>query len=103
MGKSGTVNALRYGQMFSVGKNDKNRSSSTFTSLDKLKKNNETNKGESNFAEKAILKELRRIYEEYVPKKSEEETEAILTKFKGRERWLLEKVKNKYGVTKREE
>mmetsp|Transcript_27839 Transcript_27839/g.31955 ORF Transcript_27839/g.31955 Transcript_27839/m.31955 type:complete len:643 (+) Transcript_27839:330-2258(+) len=101
--KSGTVNALRYGQMFSVGKNDKNRSSSTFTSLDKLKKNNETNKGESNFAEKAILKELRRIYEEYVPKKSEEETEAILTKFKGRERWLLEKVKNKYGVTKREE
>ena len=42
--------------------------------------------------------ELRAIYRQYVPYKTDSEVDSILSKFRGREQQLLVKVKAKYTL-----
>lgn len=47
-----------------------------------------------------VTARIRAVYREHVPEKSDTEVDVILEKFKGRETWLLPKVKAKYVRTK---
>jgi len=92
--KSGTVNALRYGQMYASRRH--NRDNDTKRVLSLMHQNSKSELAK--FAERATLAELRRIYQQYVPEKTEEEVDAIMAKFKGREAGLLKTLKQKYEM-----
>ena len=99
--EKGTINALRYGQIYASSSNIKNRKENTNNSRGEMAKPwGEKKVGmKRNFlkpADPKVLQELREIYSKYVPEKTEEEVEVILKKFAGREALLLAKVQSKY-------
>ena len=116
--KHGTMNALRYGQLFAnsstVSANGTKKSASKLptdsipgsTRIAKLREQakenmmapNSTFENGPGVNPEACKEELRRIYETCVPEKTAQEVESILVKFQGKEQWLLEKVKAKYLI-----
>ena len=99
--EKGTINALRYGQIYASSSNTKNRKENMSNSRGKMAKPWEKKKVgmKRNFlkpADPKVLQELREIYSKYVPEKTKEEVEVILKKFAGREALLLAKVQSKY-------
>lgn len=105
--KHGTMNALRYGQLFSNnnGNSATNKSSEKKTGSRRIaefrkqaKENQVPSKNCSRVDPEVFKAELRKIYETCVPEKTPQDVESILQKFEGREQVLLEKVKAKYLV-----
>ncbi|GMH81445.1 hypothetical protein TL16_g08932 [Triparma laevis f. inornata] len=91
--KSGTINALRYGQMFAAATQQGRRQSvkgmdRRMSRLSIVRK-----------ADPEVIKTLREIYKD--AGKTLKETNEILAKFEGREEMLLEKAKAKYWKTKK--
>ena len=109
--QKGTVNALRYGQLYGGGRGGgggkamlggKGGGSGDGASAAGGSKPWQRSKSASVAAaascDPAVLTALRAIYAEYVPEKTAEEVEAILEKFVGREAVLLRKARAKYVV-----
>uniref|UniRef100_A0A7S4MHV7 Kinesin motor domain-containing protein n=1 Tax=Odontella aurita TaxID=265563 RepID=A0A7S4MHV7_9STRA len=109
----GTVNALRYGQMYARGQKGATTASKgnggrgRSAAKNGGKKNAPSSRRKTKSAASAIppkpadpevLRELREIYRDRVPEKTEEEVEGIIQKFAGREALLLAKVRGKYVV-----
>lgn len=80
-----TVNTLRYAQMVAGV----------------VEKKKVTQKRAKNARALEIQKQIRQIYAENCPDKTEEQVNTILGKFKGREAQLLQKVRRKYTMNKR--
>lgn len=102
--KHGTMNALRYGQLFSKNGSGNNTTKSSDKTgsrrIAEFRKQAKENQAPTNSkVDSEVCKaELRKIYETCVPEKTPEDVESILHKFEGREQVLLEKVKAKYLV-----
>lgn len=121
--KNGTVNALRYGQLFAAGGSrningssekassngdsagadggpPKSSSSSRMARLRKQAKENlqQSSSNDPDVDPEIWKRKVREIYSAHVPEKTKEEVEEILGKFSGREQVLLERVEAKYTV-----
>lgn len=110
--QKGTVNALRYGQLYAGGgRGDGVRKAmlgkggggggggaSVAGGSKPWQRSELASAAAAAPCDAAIMTALRAIYAEHVPDKTAEEVEAILKKFVGREAVLLGKVRAKYGV-----
>jgi len=81
-----TVNTLHYAQMVAGV----------------VEKKKVTQKRAKNARSLEIQKQIRQIYAENCPEKTEKQVDTILGKFKGREAQLLQKVRKKYTMNKRQ-
>ena len=105
--QKGTVNALRYGQLYAggggrsakaatLGKGSGGGGASASGGGSKPWQRRGSKSKLTAPCDPAVLAELRAIYAEHVPEKSAAEVEVILRKFAGREATLLGKVRAKY-------
>lgn len=105
--QKGTVNALRYGQLYAggggrsakaatLGKGSGGGGASASGGGSKPWQRRGSKSKPTAPCDPAVLAELRAIYAEHVPEKSAAEVEVILRKFAGREATLLGKVRAKY-------
>ena len=107
--QKGTINALRYGQLYAGARGGGGGSSSSRQARSMLGNSVDGRAPRAAGGSKpwltaaaakpcspAIVAALRAIYAEHVPDKTSEDVEAILTKFAGREEMLLGKVRAKY-------
>ena len=86
--QKGTVNALRYGQLYGGGSRATGRGSRTLCAGGSSQ--------QSAAKTQAVVAALKAIYSGHVPEKTGAEVEEIIAKFAGREQALLRKVKAKY-------
>ena len=85
-----TLNTLRYGQMFAQRAQRGGAKGATQFAFAKKRSDGKA-------ADPKVVAEIRSIYAEFCPDKSEAEVDAILSKFAGKEIMLLGKVRNKYA------
>ena len=93
-----TVNTLRYGQILASRGNRKklpiSRNKKDTTGL----RVSFRGRHKVSSLTKEVLEEVRRIYSEHCPEKTEDDVNTILARFQGRETMLLAKVKKKYSI-----
>ena len=89
--QKGTVNALRYGQIYGGGGRATGRGGRTLRAGGLSQ--------QSAAKTQAIIVALKAIYSEHVPEKTEAEVDEIIAKFTGREHVLLRKVRAKYVLS----